>query len=313
MVKDNITITDNISIKDKIFVIRNVQVMIDEDLALLYGVETKQLNKAVNRNIARFPENFRFQLTQDEYDNLRFQNGTSSLDESLKSQFATSSSSKQHGGRRYLPYVFTEQGVSMLSAVLRSQTAIEVSIKIIDTFVNMRKFISQNNYLFQRMDLLEEKQKNTDQKVDEILNAIESKNTTIKQGVFFEGQFFDAYIFISDILKNAKKSITLIDNYIDENTLLHLSSNKDLNINIITKSLTKELKVIIEKFNKQYKNLKVFEYSKSHDRFLIIDEKIIYHIGASLKDLGNKWFAFSKLEDDNFELLKRIDNILGNK
>lgn len=311
--KDNITITDNISIKDKIFVIRNVQVMIDEDLALLYGVETKQLNKAVNRNIARFPENFRFQLTQDEYDNLRFQNGTSSLDESLKSQFATSSSSKQHGGRRYLPYVFTEQGVSMLSAVLRSQTAIEVSIKIIDTFVNMRKFISQNNYLFQRMDLLEKKQKNTDQKVDEILNAIESKNTTIKQGVFFEGQFFDAYIFISDILKNAKKSITLIDNYIDENTLLHLSSNKDLNINIITKSLTKELKLIIEKFNKQYKNLKVFEYSKSHDRFLIIDEKIIYHIGASLKDLGNKWFAFSKLEDDNFELLKRIANILGNK
>ena len=313
MVKDSITIIDNISIKDKIFVIKNTQVMIDEDLAVLYGVETKVFNQAVKRNIERFPEKFRFQLTENEYENLRFQNGTSSLDESLKSQFATSSSSKQHGGRRYLPYVFTEQGISMLSAVLRSQTAIEVSIKIIDTFVNMRKFISQNNYLFQRMDLLEEKQKNTDQKVDEILNAIESKNTTIKQGVFFEGQFFDAYIFISDILKNAKKSITLIDNYIDGNTLLHLSSNKDLNINIITKSLTKELKVIIEKFNKQYKNLKVFEYSKSHDRFLIIDEKIIYHIGASLKDLGNKWFAFSKLEDDNFELLKRIANILGNK
>ena len=237
MVKDSITIIDNISIKDKIFVIRNVQVMIDEDLALLYGVETKQLNKAVNRNIARFPENFRFQLTQDEYDNLRFQNGTSSLDESLKSQFATSSSSKQHGGRRYLPYVFTEQGVSMLSAVLRSQTAIEVSIKI----------ISQNNYLFQRMDLLEEKQKNTDQKVDEILNAIESKNTTIKQGVFFEGQFFDAYIFISDILKSAKKSITLIDNHID----------------------------------------------------------------GSLKDLANKWFAFSKLEDDNLELLGKVRDVLG--
>ena len=169
------------------------------------------------------------------------------MDESLKSQFATSSSSKQHGGRRYLPYVFTEQDISMLSAVLRSQTAIEVSIKIIDTFVNMRKFISQNNYLFQRMDLLEEKQKNTDQKVDEILNAIESKNTTIKQGVFFEGQFFDAYIFISDILKSAKKSITLIDNYID----------------------------------------------------------------GSLKDLGNKWFAFSKLEDDNLELLGKVRDVLG--
>ena len=144
-------------------------------------------------------------------------------------------------------------------------------------------------------------------------SKIKNDTLDLKQGIFYEGQFFDAYIFISDILKNAKKSITLIDNYIDGNTLLHLSSNKDLNINIITKSLTKELKVIIEKFNKQYKNLKVFEYSKSHDRFLIIDEKIIYHIGASLKDLGNKWFAFSKLEDDNFELLKRIANILGNK
>jgi len=132
--------------------------------------------------IKKFPENFRFQLTQDEYDNLRFQNGTSSLDESLKSQFVTSSSNKQHGGRRYLPYVFTEQGVSMLSAVLRSQTAIEVSIKIIDSFVNMRKFISQKNYLFQRMDLLEEKQKNTN-----------------KQGLFF-----DRYIFTKPTIRKIR-------------------------------------------------------------------------------------------------------------
>jgi hypothetical protein len=297
MVKDNLTIIDDISIKNKIFVIRNTQVMIDKDLAELFGTTTKAFNQAVNRNIDRFPSDFRFQLNETEKNEL-----VTNCDRFKTLKHSTSN-----------PYAFTEQGVSMLSAILKSDIAIETSIRIIREFVNMRKFISQNNYLFQRMDLLEEKQKNTDQKVDEILNAIESKNTTIKQGVFFEGQFFDAYIFISDILKNAKKSITLIDNYIDENTLLHLSSNKDLNINIITKSLTKELKLIIEKFNKQYKNLKVFEYSKSHDRFLIIDEKIIYHIGASLKDLGNKWFAFSKLEDDNFELLKRIDNILGNK
>ena len=297
MVKDNLTIIDDISIKDKIFVIRNTQVMIDKDLAELFGTTTKAFNQAVNRNIDRFPSDFRFQLNETEKNEL-----VTNCDRFKTLKHSTSN-----------PYAFTEQGVSMLSAILKSDIAIETSIRIIREFVNMRKFISQNNYLFQRMDLLEEKQKNTDQKVDEILNAIESKNTTIKQGVFFEGQFFDAYIFISDILKNAKKSITLIDNYIDGNTLLHLSSNKDLNINIITKSLTKELKVIIEKFNKQYKNLKVFEYSKSHDRFLIIDEKIIYHIGASLKDLGNKWFAFSKLEDDNLELLKRIDNILGNK
>ena len=299
MVKDNLTIIDDISIKDKIFVIRNTQVMIDKDLAELFGTTTKAFNQAVNRNIDRFPSDFRFQLNETEKNEL-----VTNCDRFKTLKHSTSN-----------PYAFTEQGVSMLSAILKSDIAIETSIRIIREFVNMRKFISQNNYLFQRMDLLEEKQKNTDQKVDEILNAIESKNTTIKQGVFFEGQFFDAYIFISDILKQAKKSIVLIDNYIDEKTLLHLASktNKDLNINIITKSLTKELKIIIEKFNKQYKNLKVFEYSKSHDRFLIIDEKIIYHIGASLKDLGNKWFAFSKLENDNLELLGKVNNILEGK
>ena len=176
----------------------------------------------------------------------------------------------------------------------------------------LKEYISKG-YAVNTHKITEYRLANLENDMQIIKSKIKNDTLDLKQGIFYEGQFFDAYIFISDILKNAKKSITLIDNYIDENTLLHLSSNKDLNINIITKSLTKELKVIIEKFNKQYKNLKVFEYSKSHDRFLIIDEKIIYHIGASLKDLGNKWFAFSKLEDDNFELLKRIANILGDK
>ena len=176
----------------------------------------------------------------------------------------------------------------------------------------LKEYISKG-YAVNTHKITEYRLANLENDMQIIKSKIKNDTLDLKQGIFYEGQFFDAYIFISDILKNAKKSITLIDNYIDENTLLHLSSNKDLNINIITKSLTKELKLIIEKFNKQYKNLKVFEYSKSHDRFLIIDEKIIYHIGASFKDLGNKWFAFSKLEDDNFELLKRIDNILGNK
>ena len=176
----------------------------------------------------------------------------------------------------------------------------------------LKEYISKG-YAVNTHKITEYRLANLENDMQIIKSKIKNDTLDLKQGIFYEGQFFDAYIFISDILKNAKKSITLIDNYIDGNTLLHLSSNKDLNINIITKSLTKELKVIIEKFNKQYKNLKVFEYSKSHDRFLIIDEKIIYLIGASLKDLGNKWFAFSKLEDDNFELLKRIANILGNK
>ena len=176
----------------------------------------------------------------------------------------------------------------------------------------LKEYISKG-YAVNTHKITEYRLANLENDMQIIKSKIKNDTLDLKQGIFYEGQFFDAYIFISDILKNAKKSITLIDNYIDGNTLLHLSSNKDLNINIITKSLTKELKVIIEKYNKQHKNLKVFEYSKSHDRFLIIDEKIIYHIGASLKDLGNKWFAFSKLEDDNFELLKRIANILGNK
>ena len=231
MVKDNLTIIDDISIKDKIFVIRNTQVMIDKDLAELFGTTTKAFNQAVNRNIDRFPSDFRFQLNETEKNEL-----VTNCDRFKTLKHSTSN-----------PYAFTEQGVSMLSAILKSDIAIETSIRIIREFVNMRKFISQNNYLFQRMDLLEEKQKNTDQKVDEILNAIESKNTTIKQGVFFEGQFFDAYIFISDILKSAKKSITLIDNHID----------------------------------------------------------------GSLKDLANKWFAFSKLEDDNLELLGKVRDVLG--
>ena len=176
----------------------------------------------------------------------------------------------------------------------------------------LKEYISKG-YAVNTHKITEYRLANLENDMQIIKSKIKNDTLDLKQGIFYVGQFFDAYIFISDILKNAKKSITLIDNYIDGNTLLHLSSNKDLNINIITKSLTKELKVIIEKYNKQHKNLKVFEYSKSHDRFLIIDEKIIYHIGASLKDLGNKWFAFSKLEDDNFELLKRIANILGNK
>lgn len=176
----------------------------------------------------------------------------------------------------------------------------------------LKEYISKG-YAVNTHKITEYRLANLENDMQIIKSKIKNDTLDLKQGIFYEGQFFDAYIFISDILKNAKKSITLIDNYIDGNTLLHLSSNKDLNINIITKSLTKELKVIIEKFNKQYKNLKVFEYSKSHDRFLIIDEKIIYHIGASLKDLGNKWFAFSKLENDNLELLGKVNNILEGK
>ncbi len=305
----NELIIDNQTIQDKIYTIRGVQVMLDEDLAVLYGVETKNLNKAVNRNMDRFPEKFRFQLTQEEYDNLKFQIGTSSLNASLRSQFVTLE--KQHGGRRYLPYVFTEQGVSMLSAVLRSKTAIEVSIKIIDSFVNMRKFLSQNASLFTRIDSIEKRQisyeiKN-DTKVDAILNAIEEKGTPQKQHIFYDGQIFDAYLFVSDIIKSAKSSIKLIDNYIDESTLvLFTKRDTKVDMKIYTKTISKQLKLDLEKHNAQYPKIDIEIFDLSHDRFLIIDEKDIYHFGASLKDLGKKWFAVSKMDINSFELLGKL-------
>ena len=305
----NELIIDNQTIQSKIYTIRGVQVMLDEDLAVLYGVETKNLNKAVNRNMDRFPQKFRFQLTQEEYDNLKFQIGTSSLNASLRSQFVTLE--KQHGGRRYLPYVFTEQGVSMLSAVLRSKTAIEVSIKIIDSFVNMRKFLSQNASLFTRIDSIEKRQisyeiKN-DTKVDAILNAIEEKGTPQKQHIFYDGQIFDAYLFVSDIIKSAKSSIKLIDNYIDESTLvLFTKRDAKVDMKIYTKTISKQLKLDLEKHNAQYPKIDIEIFDLSHDRFLIIDEKDIYHFGASLKDLGKKWFAVSKMDINSFELLGKL-------
>lgn len=306
----NELIINNQTIQDKIYTIRGVQVMLDEDLAVLYNVETKVFNQAVKRNIERFPEKFRFQLSESEYENLRSQFVTSSLDNSLRSQIVTLESQRgKH--RKYLPYVFTEQGVSMLSAVLRSQTAIEVSIKTIDTFVNMRKFLSQNASLFTRIDSIEKRQisyeiKN-DTKVDAILNAIEEKGTPQKQHIFYDGQIFDAYLFVSDIIKSAKSSIKLIDNYIDESTLvLFTKRDAKVDMKIYTKTISKELKLDLEKHNAQYPKIEIEIFDLSHDRFLIIDEKDIYHFGASLKDLGKKWFAVSKMDINSFEILGKL-------
>ena len=207
---NELTIIDNQTIQNKIYTIRDVQVMIDEDLAILYGVETKVFNQAVKRNIKRFPKKFRFQLTQEEYDNLKSQFVTSSLDDSLRSQIVTLESQRgKH--RKYLPYVFTEQGVSMLSAVLKSPTAIEISIKIIDTFVNMRKFISSNADMFLRFERVEQRLSLHDEKFNQLFDAIEEKGTPQKQHIFYDGQIFDAYLFVSDIIKSAKTSIKLID------------------------------------------------------------------------------------------------------
>jgi sugar-specific transcriptional regulator TrmB len=210
----------------------------------------------------------------------------------------------KHGGRRYLPYVFTEQGVSMLSAVLKSKTAIEISIKIIDSFVNMRKFLSQNSLIFDKFNQIDKQLLKHDENFDKIFKALEDKDTTPTQGIFYNGQIFDAHSFVSDLIRSAKKSITLIDNYVDDTTLSLFSKNQNAVVTIHTQTISKALKVDVEKYNEQYKDIELKQNKNFHDRFLIIDNKEIYHIGASLKDLGKKVFAFNKMEDFNFELIK---------
>ena len=290
--------TSESSIKQRIFVIRGVQVMIDSDLAELYKVPTKRLNEQVKRNIGRFPNDFMFQLSSYELENLR-------------SQFATTrlnfiESNNEYGGRRYLPYVFTEQGVAALSGILKSKTAIEINLQIIRTFVSMRKFISSNAQIFQRLDRVELKQLEHNHKFEKVFKAIEDKSIKPSKGIFFDGQIFDAYKFVSGLVKSAKKSIVLIDNYVDESVLVLFSKCKDVEIIVYTKNLNKKLELDVNKFNSQYSNLIIRKFNKSHDRFMIIDNKEVYHFGASLKDLGKKWFAFSKFDKKAVEMLDRL-------
>jgi hypothetical protein len=284
-------ITTTINIKSKIYTIRNKQVMLDRDLAELYSVENRVLNQAVKRNINRFPDDFMFQLTKEEFEN-------------WKSQIVTSNSDKM--GLRKMPYVFTEQGVSMLSAILKSDVAVDVSIKIVREFVNMRELISQNTLIFQKFDHIEQKLLKHDDKFDKVFEALEDKNTIQSQGIFFNEQIFDAHNFVSDLIRGAKTSIILIDNFVDDSTLLLFSKNQNIDVTIHTNIFSKALKLDLEKYNKQYKDITIKTNKKFHDRFLIIDNKEVYHIGASLKDLGKKTFAFSKMEDLAHHLLEHI-------
>jgi len=279
------------SLQNKIYTLRGMQVMLDRDLAQLYDISTKVFNQAVKRNIAAFPQDFRFQLSKDEFSNLRF-------------EIVTSNSDKI--GLRYTPYAFTEQGISMLSAILKSDVAINISIKIIRLFVEMRHNISSNILLSQEMTNLRIKQSETEKVVSDILDAMSSTNSLPKEGVFYDGEVFDAYIFISKLIKSAKHSIALFDNYIDETTLALLSKNQNIEINIYTNTISKALRVDLEKYNTQYNQITLHSFKKSHDRFIILDDKVVYHIGASLKDLGKKWFAFSKMDIDSVTLLEKV-------
>jgi len=241
-------------------------------------------------NLERFPSDFMFELSERQIDNM-----VSQLVIPSKSYF---------GGAR--PFAFTEQGVAMLSAVLRTAVAVEISLQIIRTFIEMRKLINSNSLILQRLDRIEIKQIETEQKFEQVFQALEEKNDKPQQGVFYKDTVFDAHSFVSYIIRDAKKSIVLIDNYIDDTVLTLLSKRKiGVDATIYTTNKSKQLELDLKKHNSQYPEIKVVEFNDAHDRFLIIDEKELYHFGASLKDLGKKWFAFSKLE------AKSVENMLN--
>lgn len=291
-------------IKNLIYVIRNQQVMLDSDLAMLYQVETKRLNEAVKRNIARFPEEFRFQLTEMEADTLRSQIATSNDEDKENGK---------KGGRRYLPYVFTEQGIAMLSAILRSDVAVQVSIRIMKSFVEMRRFISNNALLFERISDVElkqlEYQKQTDEKLEQIFEYI-AEHEESSQKVFFDGQIYDAFSLIISLIQKAEKEIILIDSYVDIGTLNLLSKKRDgVAVTVYTLQRTRLSNADVDTFNGQYPALEVKYTNVFHDRFLILDGKTAYHIGASLKDAGKKAFAISRMEDQGIvsDILQRLE------
>lgn len=285
-------------IEERIFTIRGKQVMIDKDLALLYGVETKRLNEQVKRNIERFPEDFMFQLT---------------MEECLRSQFATLNQAQgQH--LKYLPYAFTENGIAMLSSVLRSETAIAVNIKIMRTFSQIRKSVYKDSNLSNRVELIEYNMSDmrrllieTTDKVDSIFESMKGTSILPTQGIFFDGQIFDAYTFVSDLIRKAIGRIVLIDNYIDDTVLTLLNKRfPDVTATIYTGKLSKTVQLDISKHNSQYAPIEIKTFDKAHDRFLIIDDDV-YLIGASIKDLGKKWFGFTRMENtDADELIGRI-------
>lgn len=289
-------LSDTIDIQPMIKVIRGQQVMLDSDLSALYGVETRRLNEQVKRNIERFPDDFMFQLRKEELDNLMSQNATSSW-----------------GGTRKLPYAFTEQGIAMLSSVLKSQTAVEVNIRIMRAFIAMRRFIATNAQLFQRLETIEyhqlemkQHQEVTDRRIDEVFKHLDADIPPM-QGIFYDGQVFDAYRFVSDLIRKAKQSIVLIDNYVDDTVLTLLDKRSEgVSATIYTQRVSSQFQLDVDRHNSQYPLIEIKRFNKAHDRFLLIDNKV-YHIGASIKDLGKKWFGFTLMRDITAtELIKKI-------
>ncbi len=284
----------NEEIKDLIYTIRGKQVMLDSDVARLFEYATKDLNRNVKNNIERFPEYYCFQLTDEEYKSLRCKIFT--LNENGRGQH-----------RKYLPYVFTEYGITMLAGLLKSQVAVNVSIKIVNSFIEMRQFLTSNGQVFERLTNVEYQLQEHNKKFDEVFNQLQLEEN-IKQRIFFDGQIYDAYSIIIDIIKKANKKILIIDNYIDDSVLKMLAKKKNnVEVVILTSDKSNIENLDVKKFNKEYPVLKVAKTNKFHDRFIIIDNKEMYHLGASIKDLGKKCFAINRIED--IEIIEKIINL----
>ncbi len=286
--ENEIIIHSENDLKDKIYLIRGVQVMLDSDLAQIYGYELRALNQQVKRNINRFPKDFMFQLTREEVD-------------LVKSQFVTSPNGNffegQEGGTRKLPFVFTEQGIYMLATVLRGELAEQQSIFIMRAFREMKHFLQSNSLFLEEIVSIKQRLLTHDKRIDELFTLMDKYNVDEKQGIFFQGQIFDAYAKFESFIAQAKSEIILIDGYVDLSVLERLAKKKNgVNVTIYTDPKTKLTAQDVQKFNAQYPNLTVKHTTKMHDRFLIIDKTILYHVGASLKDLGKKCFAFEILD-----------------
>ncbi|MDO5557041.1 MAG: ORF6N domain-containing protein [Clostridia bacterium] len=299
----------NLEIGNLIYTIRGKQVMLDSDVANLYNYQTKRINETVSRNKERFPGNFCFKLTEEEIEELKRVNMVISRDqENNWSQFATSlkNENSKYRGRKYLPLAFTEQGIAMLSGLLKNTIAIQVSINIMNAFVEMRKFMNTNGPIFERLTSVEYKLLEHDKKFEEVFNQFQIEEN-VKQRIFFEGQIYDAYSLIIDIIKKANKKIFIIDNYIDDSVLKMLTKKKkSVEVVILTSDKSDIQNLDVQKFNKEYPMLKVAKTDRFHDRFIILDDKEMYHLGASIKDLGKKCFGINKIED-----MKIIEKIIS--
>lgn len=282
-----------LSVESRILTVRGIEVILDKDLAASYQVETKRLNEQVKRNINRFPTQFMFQMNEEEW-------------RSLRSQNATINNRGRHS--KYPPYVFTEHGVIMAAAVLKSDVADKASVKVVQAFVAMRRFMSANAFVFQRLDRIEYKLLISDHKIEDLYSKLEKKTLAPRQGIFFDGQIYDAYEFVCGLIKSANTRIILIDNYIDDSVLTMLDKRKNgVDASVFTQKTSNQFRLDLQKHNSQYSPINIKLFKKAHDRFLIIDDRV-YLIGASLKDLGQKWFAVALLDEtDPNELISRLN------